>query len=903
MAESHCSYSVYFPESQQPQLSQLAASISNLTKSLSSANDYIFHNGQQPSFTVSQFSLSTPTKYQHILGSINVSDAVDDEWYTVHLLRQVSLAWLEAVIAVDDEDGQFLLIEAAEQLPKWITPSNAENRVWIHQGHLHLIPLKHSSASPFPETSTSTSNANFDQDEAYLDRMEAVALVLNPDIHTRAPKQVEEAVWRRINGYPNKTDSDHLHKTLAYLPEEIVLALLEDPALVSEAVKAFYERDPEGIRACNKMQRFPPAHIVAPPPTSATASTPTTPSARTFKHLTQLTRPLYSQLLLQKFYPPKPFEKVNWMDLGPIAKSTEARAEDEEEKEKETRRREVGMKIACGFEIAYSLSPPPSISSQSPNAATSPTPTTPTFKPTKAYQTHLSKLATIGYFEGELEGSERWTILERKVRDNWNQPNSTTNEPFAQRVESAILRSRSKSHSLPSLANLTPAQQSELESNEDWMRLDEEGLEEILRSKDENGRVKMGLGAGDLGDSDSELESGDSEEGEEEDSGEENMNVDADAGKEEKERKKADKMAKKLEQMAGKVEQFIHGRGAVEGAEFSDEYSEDEDDEDADVEELSPEERARRMEGLVEALPASEWGQKEFPVDTAPPPLQQTTQPSQPLPSRPPKLTQNSYDGASDSSSSDDEKPEGEEGLNEESDDEDAPAVEEEGDEMDMGEEMDEFLTFATETLGLSKEQYEGILSERRGRGAFVPTPGKAKTVNVLPKSSSSSKAAAQPQSVGTAATAPAPAPMPTPQERQPLRNPNLADFDALMEQMEQELGKARKAKSSSKVTPPPPIAAKSAPNPKPTSKKKASDTTSKIVVDSSDSEGDEDEEMAEMDAELSRLFKSSEDGGGEMDLNLVKNFLASFESQGGFAGPAGNLSGRLGFTLPRNEE
>ncbi len=30
---------------------------------------------------------------------------------------------------VFDSDGEFLLIEAADHLPAWVTPSNAENRV------------------------------------------------------------------------------------------------------------------------------------------------------------------------------------------------------------------------------------------------------------------------------------------------------------------------------------------------------------------------------------------------------------------------------------------------------------------------------------------------------------------------------------------------------------------------------------------------------------------------------------------------------------------------------------------------------------------------------------------------------------------------------------------------------
>lgn len=36
---------------------------------------------------------------------------------------------LKLFYSVSDSDGEFLLVEAAEVLPSWVTPSNAENRV------------------------------------------------------------------------------------------------------------------------------------------------------------------------------------------------------------------------------------------------------------------------------------------------------------------------------------------------------------------------------------------------------------------------------------------------------------------------------------------------------------------------------------------------------------------------------------------------------------------------------------------------------------------------------------------------------------------------------------------------------------------------------------------------------
>lgn len=38
-----------------------------------------------------------------------------------------------------DEDGEFLAIEVAEHLPGWMDEGNAEGRVLIHRGKLHLI--------------------------------------------------------------------------------------------------------------------------------------------------------------------------------------------------------------------------------------------------------------------------------------------------------------------------------------------------------------------------------------------------------------------------------------------------------------------------------------------------------------------------------------------------------------------------------------------------------------------------------------------------------------------------------------------------------------------------------------------------------------------------------------------
>jgi len=58
------------------------------------------------------------------------------------------------------------------------------------------------------------------------------------------------------------------------------------------------------------------------------------------------------------------------------------------------------------------------------------------------------------------------------------------------------------------------------------------------------------------------------------------------------------------------------------------------------------------------------------------------------------------------------------------------------------------------------------------------------------------------------------------------------------------------------------------------------------------------------MDAEFRAAIEENSDDEheGSMDYTLMKNFLESFKSQQGLAGPVGNLIGRLGGQFPRDD-
>jgi hypothetical protein len=56
---------------------------------------------------------------------------VEDEWLVVYILRELSKLYPDLWIEAVDTDGQFLLIEAANALPRWLNPEIADHRVCL----------------------------------------------------------------------------------------------------------------------------------------------------------------------------------------------------------------------------------------------------------------------------------------------------------------------------------------------------------------------------------------------------------------------------------------------------------------------------------------------------------------------------------------------------------------------------------------------------------------------------------------------------------------------------------------------------------------------------------------------------------------------------------------------------
>lgn len=77
----------------------------------------------------------------HIYGAIAVDESVDDEWYALRLLVQLSARFPDLTIRVTDTSSEhFVLAEAAPVVPPWLdSAERAKYRLWVRQGKFCLI--------------------------------------------------------------------------------------------------------------------------------------------------------------------------------------------------------------------------------------------------------------------------------------------------------------------------------------------------------------------------------------------------------------------------------------------------------------------------------------------------------------------------------------------------------------------------------------------------------------------------------------------------------------------------------------------------------------------------------------------------------------------------------------------
>ncbi|XP_072293165.1 protein ecdysoneless homolog [Eucyclogobius newberryi] len=355
----------------------------------------------------------------HLGGSTQFTDNVEDEWFIVYLLQQITEAFPELAVSVEDNDGEFLLIEAADYLPKWLNPDTSENRVFIYRGDLHIIPCPARSNTigiPKDEVPSLT---------------KALSLLLSNPEACRPSNKISTAVKKRLEGYP-ETIQTELHHAYCFIPARIGLVLAKRPDLVAPAVSAFYLRDPVDLQACRSFKTFPPDTRILT--------------------LVKFTRCLFAQLQQQQFTP----DRRSGFTLPPCS-------------DLKYKAHELGMKLAHGFEVLCSKARMPS---SEPNAPVSCNP---------QWKGFIECLKRNGYFRGEIEGSSLHKDLMYRAEHFFKQSVYSEFKALSPGDEVLQLLQNLSPFSLEELkekeSQLPP------EDSDSWLDITEQDLEQMLQER------------------------------------------------------------------------------------------------------------------------------------------------------------------------------------------------------------------------------------------------------------------------------------------------------------------------------------------------------------------------------------------------------------------------------------
>ncbi|NXH14241.1 ECD protein, partial [Bucco capensis] len=354
----------------------------------------------------------------HIGGTTLFGDNVEDEWFIVYLIREITREFPGLAARIDDNDGEFLLIEAADFLPKWLNPENSDNRVFFYKGELHIIPL------------SETEEQEGELSAAALTVSEALAQLCSRSEECLAAEPVRRAVYKRISGYPEKMEAS-FHRAHCYVPAGIVAVLRQRPSLVAAAVQAFYLRAPGDLRACRSFQTFPAEDRVM--------------TVVTF------TKCLYAQLMQQKFVADRRSGYTLPLPSHPQYKAYE-----------------LGMKLAHGFEMLCSKCGKASPDSKR-DVLSSP-----------QWERFLSSLKEKHYFKGELQGSAKYLELLHMAEDYFqtsiSKPESFVEVSPGDEILTLLQTSTIDLKELEREAASLPA-----EDDDSWLEITPDDLDKLLK--------------------------------------------------------------------------------------------------------------------------------------------------------------------------------------------------------------------------------------------------------------------------------------------------------------------------------------------------------------------------------------------------------------------------------------
>ena len=200
-------------------------------------------------------------------------------------------------ISVNDNDGQFLLIEAADYLPDWLGPENASNRVWLRQGQIITIPLDEPGRKR-------DGSIELDAALCFLRKISPSSLRNSPD-YSWNKKMNEHIFDKTLKVYPARIVAQE-HVAACILPKFAADLLAQHPQLISLIVTSFCNSN---ISSCFQPKRTKSASNSSQPKLNVLDGS--LGDCRSLSAVpVQFTRALYAKMSFQKFRMPRKYHSL-----------------------------------------------------------------------------------------------------------------------------------------------------------------------------------------------------------------------------------------------------------------------------------------------------------------------------------------------------------------------------------------------------------------------------------------------------------------------------------------------------------------------------------------------------------------------------------------------------------------
>lgn len=368
-------------------------------------------------------------------GCVDFGDNIKDEWYIVYLLHKLTSKFERQIaVKVNDSDGEFLLIQSANYLPDWASSAAdncMDNRVFIYNGQLHIIPPATSPAQiTYLPAFGSIKNS-----------LHGAKCVFDFPSVTRAGNLVQECINKQINIFePEVLAKNLFHRATCLIPAKLAWLLKNNPSLISSAINRFCEKDPKDLKMCSTLSMFKPVDLV--------------------NYRVQFTKHLYGKL---KYADYRPEKRQNWPTF---AETTNPNEQLLNSLNKE--RSILGHKLTCAFEI---------ISKQLINDPVS----------DKTFEAYVRRLKNFGYFKDLLENSKNYKELIDKAKKSYENDGShfdsnvTDKKNLEKLIDSFYLDNIiNEDYVVKIKEEITNVQEKEKDDSDDWLCVEAPQLDDYL---------------------------------------------------------------------------------------------------------------------------------------------------------------------------------------------------------------------------------------------------------------------------------------------------------------------------------------------------------------------------------------------------------------------------------------